>query len=324
MYRAISCVAVLACAAAAAADDAPLRIRNLAPASGIYGEPVALGGEVLANGYELTFDTDLANNFTSDANGGTLAFFDGETTYLTYGFRQAIADRLEWGIELPYVIQRGGYLDPVIDDFHDVFGFDDNGRHAAKHNRIDYFVSDGDKVYVDFQNERRGWGDARIGGGFQLLLEPGRALAARALVKIPTGDSDELTGSGGTDVAAWLDYTDRELLARYRVSITGAIGLMVLGDGDLLPHEQNRAAGYGHFGLSYQATDAWSIKGQVDYHSQLIDVSIDQLAGAALQGTLGVRWQVSPRLWSDFAMVEDLTANSTSDVMMQLLIGTRF
>ena len=316
--------AVLAFATVAVADDAPLRIRNLAPASGIYGEPAALGGEVLSSRYELTFDTALANNFTSDANGGTLAFFDGETTYLTYGFRQAVADRWEWGVELPYVIQRGGYLDPLIDDFHDVFGFDDNGRHAAKHNQIDYFVSDGNKVYVDFQNERRGWGDVRVSGGYQLLLEPGRALAARALVKLPTGDADELTGSGGGDVAAWLDYIDRELLARYRVSITGAVGLMVLGDGDLLPHDQNRTAAYAHFGLSYPLTEAWSLKGQLDYHSQLIDVSIEQLGGEAIQGTIGATWQVNARLWSDFAMVEDLTGDSTSDVMIQALIGTKF
>jgi hypothetical protein len=320
----MSFAAVLAFAAGALADDAPLRIRNLAPASGIYGEPVALGGEVLSQGYELTFDTALANNFTSDASHGTLAFFDGETTYLTYGFRQAIADRWEWGVELPYVIQHGGYLDPLIDDFHDAFGFDDNGRHAAKHNQIDYFVSDGNKIYVDFQNERSGWGDVRVSGGYQLLVEPGRALAVRALVKLPTGDVDELTGSGGTDAAAWLDYTDRELLERYRVSITGAIGLMVLGDGDLLPRDQNRTAAYAHFGLSYPVTNAWSLKGQLDYHSQLIDVSIDQLGGEALQGTIGATWQVTPRLWLDFAMVEDLTGDSTSDVMIQVLIGTKF
>ena len=47
-------------------------------------------------------------------------------------------------------------------------------------------------------------------------------------------------------------------------------------------------------------------------------------AGAALQGTFGVSWQVTPRFWSDLAMVEDLTADSTSDVVLQLMIGTKF
>mgnify|MGYP000520546225 CR=1 FL=1 len=70
--------------------------------------------------------------------------------------------------------------------------------------------------------------------GFQVLRDAERSLAVRALVKLPTGDVDKLTGSQGTDFATWLDYTDRELLARFHLSMTGAIGLMVLGDGDLL------------------------------------------------------------------------------------------
>src|SRR4051794_41232958 len=100
MYRLVWIAALAACLPSWA-DDSPLRIRNLAPASGIYGEPRALGGDVLQGGYELTFATELANNFTSDADGTTLAFFDGETTYLTYGFRQAFATDWEWGIEVP-------------------------------------------------------------------------------------------------------------------------------------------------------------------------------------------------------------------------------
>jgi len=311
-------------AAAFAADDSPLRIRNIAPASGIYGEPRALGGDVLASGYELTFDTEVANNFTSNASGSTLAFFDGETTYLTYGFRQAIAERFEWGIELPWVVQDGGYFDHSIQDFHSIFGFPNNGRREAKLNKIDYFVSDKNKVYVDFQDPKNGWGDARVSGGYQLIRTPERSLAVRALVKLPTGDVDKLTGSDGTDFATWVDYTDRDLLARWRVSLTAAVGVIVLGDGELLPQDQNRFAGWGHFGLSYPLADALTLKGQLDYHGQLIDTSVEQLGGAALQGAFGVSWQVTPRFWSDLAMVEDLTSGSTSDVMLQLLLGTKF
>ncbi len=308
-------------AAAFAQDDSPLRIRNLAPASGIYGEPRALGGDVLATGYELTFNTEVANNFTSDANGSTLAFFDGETTYLTYGIRQGFGQRFEWGIEIPWVIQHGGRIDHPIEDFHDAFGFPNNGRRKAKLNKIDYYVSDRNKVYVDFQDPKNGLGDVRLNGGYQLVRAPERSLALRALVKLPTGDMKSLTGSGGADFAAWLDYTDGALLSRSRLSLTGALGLMVLGDGDLLPQKQNRFAGYAHFGLSYPLSESWTLKGQLDYHSRFIDASIDQLGGAALQGSFGASWQVTPKFFTQIAMAEDLTADSTSDVLLQLLIG---
>ena len=322
MVRVAMLIAFVGCVSAFA-DDEPLRIRNLAPASGIYGEPRAFGGDVLQSGYELTFNTEIANNFTSDANGSTLAFFDGETTYYTYGFRQAVADRFEWGIEVPWVEQRGGYLDHTIQDFHSIFGFPNNGRREADLNRIDYFISDQNKVYVNFQDSHDGWGDIRVTGGYQLLRTPERSLALRALVKLPTGDIDTLTGSNGTDGATWLDYTDRDLLARLHLSMTAAIGLMVLGDGDLLPQRQRHFAGYGHFGLSYQMTDAWAFKAQLDYHSDLVDASVRQIGGAALQGALGANWQITPKLFADVALVEDLVSDSTSDVMLQFLLGAK-
>ena len=314
-------VAVFGKSAVAYADDSPLRIRNLAPASGIYGEPRALGGDVLATGYELTLGTEFANNFTGAAHDSAVAYFDGETTYLTVGLRHAFAGRWEWGIEAPYVIQHGGYLDSVIDNFHDALGFDDNGRNAAERDKIRYFVADGGSTYVDFRNDRRGWGDIRISGGYQLARDSERSLALRALVKVPTGDVGKLTGSEATDVSAWLDYTDRDLLARLHMSMTGAVGVIVLGDGELLPHEQQRTALYGHFGVGYPLTDAWTLKAQLDYHSDLIDAAVDQLGGAAVQGSLGARWRFTQKLWTDFALTEDLTADSTSDVLLQLVFG---
>lgn len=320
MYRLVATM-MIAASFNAWADDSPLRIRNLAPASGIYGEPTPLGGDVLQSGYELTFATNIANNFTSDANDATLAFFDGETMYLTYGFRQAIASSFEWGIEVPWIDQHGGYFDHAIEGFHSAFDFPNNGRKEAKLNRIDYFIADRNKIYVDFQNDRDGWGDVRLTGGFQVLRTPERSLALRALVKLPTGDVDKLTGSNGTDFATWLDYTDRDLLARLHLTMTAAIGMMVLGDGDLLPHDQNRIAGYGHFGFGFQVSDTWTLKAQLDYQSRLIDAPVDQLGGQALQGALGARWQITPKLFTDVALVEDLTADSTSDVLLQLLIG---
>ena len=305
----------------AAADDSPLRIRNLAPAAGIYGEPRALGGDVLASGYELTFSTELANNFTGAAYGDTRAVFDGETTYLTYGMRHAFAQRWEWGVEVPYVIQRGGDLDSAIDKFHDVFGFDDNDRNAVGRDEINYVVTDRGANYVDVHATRQDWGDLRVSGGYQVFYEPERSLAIRALVKLPTGNVDQLTGSHAADVATWLDYSDRDLLARFRLSLSGALGVMLLGDGDLLPQDQRPVAGYAHFGISHALSDAWALKAQLDYHSELIDTSIDQLGGQALQGSVGAHWRFNGSLWTELALAEDLTPDSTSDVLLQLLLG---
>ena len=121
--------------------------------------------------------------------------------------------------------------------------------------------------------------------------------------------------------SAWLDYTDRELLARLHMSMTGAVGVMVLGDGELLPHEQQRTALYGHFGVGYPLTDAWTLKAQLDYHSQLIDGRSINSAARHCRAVSARRGGARTRLWTDFALAEDLTADSTSDVLLQLVLG---
>jgi Protein of unknown function (DUF3187) len=322
MYR-VAAIAALLYAANVSADDSPLRLRNLAPAAGIFAMPRALGGDVLSTGFELTFDSEITNNFTSSADGSTLAFFDGETLRLAYGYRRSWGERWEWGIEIPYVIQHGGNTDRLIDGFHDLLGADDDGRNRADRDQIDYLIAAGGETFVDFQDDRRDWGDVTFSSGFQVLRDPARSLALRALVKIPSGDAEKLTGSGGTDFAVWLDYTDRSLLAGINVAMTMAGGLILLGDGDVVPDEQESVAGYAHLGATVPLSAHWTMKAQLDYQTRYIDTPVDQLGGAALQGAVGARWSANTKFWTDVALVEDLTSDSTSDLLVQLLLGVR-
>lgn len=319
---ALAACCVLA-APAATADEGPLRVRNLSPGTQIYGLPRALGGDVLSSGVEISFATEVANNFVSDAERQTLAFFDGETVVLTYGFRRAWGERFEVGFEVPYLIHHGGFLDAVIDDFHDVFDFDGNGRELTGRGHIDYFIADDGEVFADFQKRRRDWGDVRLAGGYQVVRDNARSLALRTSLKLPTGKVDDLTGSEAADLALWADYTERAILGGLGLDVTAMLGVVLLGDGDLAPEKQESQAVFAHFGLSYELSERWALKGQLDAHSELVDSHVDQVGGAALMGTIGARWRVTPKLWTDIAIIEDVYSDSTSDVVLQLVFGAR-
>ena len=319
----VGAASAIADSAAASTDEGPLRIRNIAPGTQVFGLPRALGGDVLSEGTEITFSTELANNFVSDAERETLAFFDGETALLTYGIRRPWGERFEYGLSVPYLIHHGGFLDAVIDNFHDAFGFDGNGRDLTGRGHIDYFIQDEGEIFADFQHQRRDWGDIRLSGGYQLVRNDARSLAARIELKLPTGDVDDLTGSEGTDVAIWADYSDRSLLSRLGLDLTTTLGVVLLGEGELAPDKQEDYAVFAHLGLSYRLSDRWSLKTQLDAHSELMDSHVDQLGGQALMGTIGARWHVTPTLWTDFAIVEDVYSDSTSDVVWQMVFGAR-
>ena len=107
----VTAISLLFLSPASHANDGPLRVRNASPASQIFGLPRALGGELLRSGNELTFNTEIANVFTSDVDDGSFAFFDGETVTMTAGYRRPLGRRFEMGIEVPYVIHHGGRFD---------------------------------------------------------------------------------------------------------------------------------------------------------------------------------------------------------------------
>jgi len=281
------------------------------------------GTQILRSGIILTFNAELANNFTSDSKGQTAAFFDGETTITTLGFRASLGEHFEWGIDAPYVWHSGGNLDATVEDFHDAFGFNDASRPNARRNRIDYFVRHQGVTYVNFQSSQSHVGDIRFWAGRNLYASQGRALTGRGLIKIPTGRVDDLSGSEAVDVSLWLEYSDESLLDDYGLTFTAGAGMGYLGKGELVPDAQNSSVFFFHVGLSYKFNKTFSLITQLDGHTKLIDTPITELSDGSLQATLGARVTVTPKLWIDAGLIEDLRHQSAPDVVFQLLIGAK-
>jgi hypothetical protein len=305
------------------AYDGPMRVRNPAPVALLYGLPRMAGGGLLGQGHELSFASEIANNFGSDVHGTDAISFDGETAVFSYGYRRALNEHVEWFVEIPYVVHFGGFLDGTVDGFHDLLGISDRGRNDVPRNRLDYRVLDADGVYADIRSRTRRLGDVRVGVGYRLAANEDRALAGRIQLKLPTGRANALTGSEGADLAFWLDYTDRRLLQRFAMAVNAGGGILILGDGELMPDRQRRTAWVGQLGLSYPLSDHVAARVQLDGHQRLFSTGLRQLGSNAVFGTFGLRWQVYPRLWADVLIIEHLRSETTSDVAFQLMLGAR-
>ncbi len=304
-------------------DEKPLSVRNLSPVAQLYGLPRATGANVLSSGYELTFNTEIANNFSSARQNGAYAFFDGETLVMSYGYRRSLSEKIEFSVEVPYVIHHGGIADAFIDGFHDAFKLRDGGRTMAPRDQIDYFVRFDGTTYADFQNNRSQLGDIRLQGGYQISRSSDRSVALRTQLKLPTGDLANLSGSEALDAALWLSYSEHQLLQALAVGLSFNGGVVYLGKGDLAPDAQNNFVGFGHLGFNYSYSDRLSLLAQLDGHTKLIDAELDQLGGAALEGSIGARFHFSSSFWGEIGVVEDLKSNSSSDVVFQVIIGAR-
>ncbi|MEM7079285.1 MAG: DUF3187 family protein [Pseudomonadota bacterium] len=298
----------------------PLRVRNLSPVTQLYGIPRMIGAHT-HSGFEASFNIEAANNFQSLSREGTFAFFDGESYVTSYRLRGGLGERLEWGLEVPYVIHTGGGLDGLVDEFHELFGLPDGERSLAPRGRLDYFIRADGVVYADFDKSVRALGDARGFLGAQIVATQQHSLALRSQVKFPTGDVADLSGSEGTDVSLWGEYEYRLPFSEREVRFTLSAGAAYLGEGGLIPQAQETWVGFGHLGVQIPLHRRFEFHAQLDAHTDVLDSGNPLAAEGGVLGTLGGRLGVTPKFWVDFALIEDLKNESASDVVFQILLG---
>ncbi len=306
-----------------ALELAPFYVRNQSPLVQIFGLPPATGGRLAAPGRTVgLLATDLASHFTHSAAGNESLLFDGESYRFTLALRHGLGERFEVGAELPYLMYRGGFLDSFIIHWHDFFGFPQNGRDQAPNNRLLFSYTDDGKERLHLQRNAEGIGDLRLTGGWQIWRQERSALALRASLKLPTGDSDRLLGSGSTDLALWLAGDHGFIAAGGKYAVFGAGGAMLLTDGDILPDRQRNVVGFGTLGGGWQPLAWLAFKLQADGHTPFFDSDLPQL-GESLQLTLGgtLSWAETAL---DLGVSEDIDVDTAPDVVFHLALRSTF
>ncbi|MBE0598011.1 MAG: DUF3187 family protein [Desulfuromonadales bacterium] len=317
-------------AAAAPIEIEPFYTRNQSPLVQIFGLPPAEGGELFAPGRtSAKLILDVANVFAKGTNENHEVRLDGEIYRLTLALRHGMGNRLELGLDLPYVWHTGGKLDGFIDGFHRTFGFPEGGRDQCARDEISYSsIADGEAL-LWMEEPSDGIGDLLLTAGYSLWRQAGmvgkRALALRGALKLPTGDSDDLTGSGSTDISLRLAYSDSISLASRSLSWYGILGGMLMSDGEVLQRKQENVVGFGTLGLGWTPYDWLALKVQFDGHSPFYQGSqLAQEDEYSVQIILGFTAALSADSHLDFGVVEDLIVETSPDVVFHLALGGRF
>lgn len=304
--------------------DGPLRVRNLSPATHLYGLPRPLGAVLPAPTREVTLTAEHVNNFTAGTGDRTVAYFDGTTTITSLALRQSAGAALEWGLEVPWVWHSGGATDALIDGFHRLFRLPEGGRDAAPRDLLDYRIDFAGAEPIRVDDSGGHLGDVRGWLGYEIHRAVGRRAALRGAIKLPTGKVRHLSGSEGADLSLALELVDQRLLASLATTVTLMAAVTRLGDGELAPGAQRDWVASGHLGLHVPLWGRLSLLGQLDAHSEVIDGGISQVAGRAVQGTLGARLELPGSFWLDLALTEDLTGESAPDVVFHAMLVRRF
>lgn len=303
---------------AAAAEEAgersiatPLRIVNLNPFHMLYGVPSSFGAPVLAPGSsELIASMDIASHLRGGVSGREIVAIDGETYRQALSLRQGFGDGWEYLLDLSLVSHRPGSWDSFIEEWHRAFGLPQGDRLETPRDRLTLIYADSDRTHVDIDSTVSSFGDVSLGVGYALRSPPfsNDGMAIRTMVKLPTGDEDDLAGSGGFSVSAWAETsgalsastTSREWL------YSAALGLLVGEAPPTLPGIGGRFIAFGRFGVTWQLSADFNLTTQVDVHSSPYGASaVSPLSDPVVMIGLGGSWRFSEDMTLEIAVTED-------------------
>ncbi|MDZ7841732.1 MAG: DUF3187 family protein [Gammaproteobacteria bacterium] len=313
-----------AAAALAGNDDfpRPLSIGNQSPVMGVFGIPRAQGTAVPGAGVtRWEASLDLTSHFQGSETSDRSILFDGETARLAIQWRYGIDDKWSAGVELPWVHHGPGFLDQFIIDWHDLWGFPQDGRGNTANHRIRYRYERGGETLLDIDSSTGGVGDIVLSAQRRLWRGENNAGVLHAQLKLPTGDPDNLTGSGAADAAVGVEMS-RQWRAGWHSMFRAGAGH--LGEGDVLPGLQRAWAAYGGLDVVWRPIRALSFRVQYDAHTSPYGNSgLRELDGWSGLLTTGGTWHVNDRFALDLAVVENVpNASPVPDVSFHLRLRT--
>lgn len=294
-------------------DENPLIQLYSLPSPALYAAPGA-------GGWGWRFDLDIANSsIEEELPSGERIVFDGETYRSSLTLSRGLSDRISAGLTIPFVAHSGGFLDSLVRDWHDLFGLSNSRRNQFEDDSLDYHYEDGAGEEIRIVERSRGVGDVRLALERRLgAAASPRRLALRAGLKLPTGSSDNLHGSGSTDASLQLLATDNATLAAWDTTLAWMVGGLWLGDGDVLDGLRRDVVAIGSVGVSRPMWRGLTLRLQLDGHSSFYDTRLEPLGAASVQITFGGSIAVGRAGRVDLAMIENLFTDTTPDLVFHV------
>jgi hypothetical protein len=305
----------------------PFTVRNQNPFILVYGLPGATSSDLLPMGESsLQLRLDSSNHSKTSETPQEQISLDGETYRVAMIYSRGLGNGWQVGVELPVIAQRSGFMDNFIEDWHDIFGLSNGDRESWPKNRLLFSYSRDGVVEAEMSVGSTGVGDLQLQIARRLLIsEEGGQVALHAGLKLPTGDAERFQGSGSTDLALWLSGTAPALFEQWRIGGYLQAGLLLLGEGDLLPDQQRSSVWFGGAGVHWRAWSWLMLKAQLDVHDSFYDSQLAQLGERSFMLTVGGSIPVAQGAGAlDLAIGENLTTDTVPDFTLNLAYRHRF
>lgn len=308
----------------------PFSTFNQSPLIQIFGLPHDTGSDIVSPGkFRISLNQDLSSNYTVNDSTHEQVTLDGETYRASLAARYGVSPNWEAGVEIPYLSHGGGFLDSFIIDWHKTFGLPQGGRNITPKGRLLYQYRKDGRQKVLINSSASGIGDISLTGGFSLHdvrdTMGHERLALKGALKLPTGDSSNLFGSGGTDLLLQLcgsmnSYTEWGTLGVY-----GSFGTLAMFGSDVLSDQHIPLAGVGTLGLGWGPASWISFKVQMNGNTPLFRNSeLEEISDGPVLLIIGGALKFPKAYLLDIGVTEDLRVGTAPDVSFHLGLSKQF
>jgi hypothetical protein len=305
----------------------PFTVRNQNPFILVYGLPGGSSADLLAIGESsLQWRFDASNHSKSSDTSREEIILDGETYRMSMIYSRGFGNGWQAAVELPVIAHQSGIMDNFIERWHDTLGLSNGDREPWPKNRLLFSYTRDGVVEAEMTEGSTGLGDLQLQIARRLMTsEEGGRLALHAGLKLPTGDAERFQGSGSTDLALWLSGAAPALFEQWRIGGYLQAGLLLLGEGDLLPDRQRSRVWFGGAGVHWRAWSWLMLKAQLDAHGSFYDSQLAQLGKRSVMLTVGGSIPVAQGGGAiELAIGENLTTDTVPDFTFNIAYRHRF
>ncbi len=314
---AVGTVCLLASGGGALASPAlPTRDQN--PLLAGFGLPMPFPSRPVRDAEVLSIDLNWSNTALAQTDGSQYLLVDAETRELRLTYRGSLTKHLAFGLQIPYRYTGAGVLDGFIDGWHDAFGLPQGVRPALARDRIRIRYSRDATQRIDVETSAQGLGDVSADVGYGLVDTASSSAMAWLSLKLPTGQTGRLAGSGAADVTLAV-AAEHRWDARW--SAYAQIGVTWLGEGDLLPDQQRNLVWSGLAGMSWRIGPRLALKAQADAHSAAFTGTRLDMLGEALILSIGADYRFASGWQLDLGFSEDVAVEASPDIVF--IVGVR-
>lgn len=319
-----------AVATAAELEIAPFSSFNQSPLVQIFGLPHDTNAAIVPHGkLQFKLNQDLSSNYTTNKNSREQITLDGETYRAAVVVNYGVAPRFEVALDIPYLVIGGGALDRFVVDWHNTFNLPQGGRDVAANGQINYNYKKDGISRLQMNHSASGIGDITVAAGYSLYdsreADYADKLALRVGIKLPTGKSSDLLGSGGSDFLLQLCGSMDKYSEFGTIALYGSLGAVVMTNNHILNEQHNPLAGVATLGLGWSPSSWVSFKTQLNGNTALYhDSALAELSTDPVMLIVGGTIKLPNQYLLDIGVSEDLAVATAPDVSFHLGLNKKF